>query len=108
MAESLAERWHRRIREEWGFAEEDPHWAGQTPDRGALTGLFRQKYRGGRYSFGYPACPDLEANSILGELLGAEAIGIECNEDTGWQYHPEQTTSAIICHHPQAKYFVAR
>ncbi len=108
MAESLAERWHRRIREEWGFADEDPHWAGQTPDRTALTGLFRQKYRGGRYSFGYPACPDLEANAILGELLGAEAIGIECNEDTGWQYHPEQTTSAIICHHPQAKYFVAR
>ncbi|WP_020377152.1 methionine synthase [Candidatus Microthrix parvicella] len=108
MAEALAERWHRRIREEWGFADEDPAWDGSSPDRTALTGLFRQKYRSGRYSFGYPACPDLEDNAILAELLDAESIGIECNEDTGWQYHPEQTTSAIICHHPRAKYFVAR
>ncbi|MEZ5381867.1 MAG: methionine synthase [Microthrixaceae bacterium] len=108
MAEALAERWHRRIREEWGYADEDPEWGGNTPDRGALSGLFRQKYRGGRYSFGYPACPDLEANATLADLLDAKSLGIECDEDTGWQYHPEQTTSAIICHHPQAKYFVAR
>ena len=63
---------------------------------------------GGRYSWGYPACPDLEDNAKVGELLGAEHIGVECNEETSWQYQPEQTTSALICHHPRAKYFVAR
>ena len=91
--------WHRRIREEWGFADED----GPT-----LAGLFRQQYRGGRYSWGYPACPDLEDNERVAELLGADRIGIEVSEETGFQYQPEQTTSAIICHHPKAKYFVAR
>jgi 5-methyltetrahydrofolate--homocysteine methyltransferase len=99
MAEALAELWHRRIREEWGFAGED----GPT-----LVGLFRQQYRGGRYSWGYPACPDLEDNATVAGLLGAERLGLEVSEDTGWQYQPEQTTSAIICHHPRAKYFVAR
>ena len=99
MAEALAEYWHRRIREEWGFADEDGP---------SLAGLFRQQYRGGRYSWGYPACPDLEDNAKVAELLGAEHIGVECNEDTSWQYQPEQTTSALICHHPRAKYFVAR
>ncbi|MFM7063181.1 MAG: methionine synthase [Actinomycetes bacterium] len=108
MAEALAELWHRRIREEWGFADQDPEWSGATPDRAALTGLFRQKYRGGRYSWGYPACPDLEDNEKVGELLDVGRIGVTCDEDTGFQYQPEQTTSAIICHHPQAKYFVAR
>ena len=98
MAEALAELWHRRIREEWGFASED----GPT-----LSGLFRQQYRGGRYSWGYPACPDLEDNLKVAELLEAERIGIEVSEATGFQYQPEQTTSAIILHHPQAKYFVA-
>ncbi|HVE93469.1 MAG TPA: vitamin B12 dependent-methionine synthase activation domain-containing protein, partial [Acidimicrobiales bacterium] len=97
MAEALAELWHRRVREEWGFAAED----GPT-----MTGLFRQQYRGGRYSFGYPACPDLEDNVKISELLGAERIGVECSEETAFQYHPEQTTSALILHHPQAKYFV--
>ena len=99
MAEALAELWHRRIREEWGFADEDG------PD---LQGLFRQQYRSGRYSWGYPACPDLEDNVKVAELLGAERIGLEVSEDTGFQYQPEQTTSALICHHPRAKYFVAR
>jgi 5-methyltetrahydrofolate--homocysteine methyltransferase len=99
MAEALAEYWHRRIREEWGFAEEDG------PN---LAGLFRQQYRGGRYSWGYPACPDLEDNEKVAELLDAGRIGIEVGEDTGFQYQPEQTTSAIILHHPRAKYFVAR
>jgi 5-methyltetrahydrofolate--homocysteine methyltransferase len=99
MAEGLAELWHRRVREEMGFADED----GPT-----VAGLFRQQYRGGRYSWGYPACPDLEDNEKVAHLLGAERIGIEVNEDTGFQYQPEQTTSAIICHHPKAKYFVAR
>jgi 5-methyltetrahydrofolate--homocysteine methyltransferase len=99
MAEALAELWHRRIREEWGFASED----GPT-----LGGLFRQQYRGGRYSWGYPACPNLEDNATVARLLGAERLGIEVSEETGWQYQPEQTTSAIVCHHPRAKYFVAR
>ncbi|MHB1584801.1 MAG: methionine synthase [Acidimicrobiales bacterium] len=96
MAEALAELWHRRIREELGFADED----GPT-----LTGLFRQQYRGGRYSWGYPACPDLEDNAKVVELLGADRIGVTVSE--GFQLHPEQTTDAIVCHHPQAKYFVA-
>ena len=99
MAEALAEYWHHRIRSEWGFVDED----GPT-----VAGLFRQQYRGGRYSWGYPACPDLEDNARVAEILEAGRIGIEVNEDTGWQYQPEQTTSAIICHHPKAKYFVAR
>ena len=99
MAEALAEYWHHRIRTEWGFVDED----GPT-----LGGLFRQQYRGGRYSWGYPACPDLEDNATVARLLGADRLGIEVSEETGWQYQPEQTTSAIICHHPRAKYFVAR
>jgi 5-methyltetrahydrofolate--homocysteine methyltransferase len=99
MAEALAEHWHHRIRSEWGFVDED----GPT-----LGGLFRQQYRGGRYSWGYPACPDLEDNATVAALLDASRLGIEVGEETGWQYQPEQTTSAIICHHPQAKYFVAR
>jgi 5-methyltetrahydrofolate--homocysteine methyltransferase len=99
MAEALAEYWHHRIRSEWGFVEDDGP---------SLSGLFRQQYRGGRYSWGYPACPDLEDNATVAELLGAGRLGIEVSEETGWQYQPEQTTSAIICHHPQAKYFVAR
>jgi 5-methyltetrahydrofolate--homocysteine methyltransferase len=96
MAEALAEYWHRRIREELGFADQD----GPT-----LTGLFRQQYRGGRYSWGYPACPELEDNAKVVELLGGDRIGVTVSE--GFQLNPEQTTDAIICHHPQAKYFVA-
>jgi len=96
MAEALAEYWHRRIREEWGFAHED----GPT-----LIGLFRQQYRGGRYSWGYPACPNLEDNAKVVELLQGSRIGVEVSE--GFQLHPEQSTLAIVCHHPQAKYFVA-
>jgi 5-methyltetrahydrofolate--homocysteine methyltransferase len=99
MTEALAELWHRRIRVEWGFGDED----GPT-----LHGLFRQQYRGGRYSWGYPACPDLEDNAKVAELLEADRLGIEVSEETGWQYQPEQTTSAIICHHPRAKYFIVR
>jgi len=99
MAEALAEYWHRRIRSEWGFVDEDGPTVG---------GLFRQQYRGGRYSWGYPACPDLEDNATVARLLGAHRLGIDVSEETGWQYQPEQTTSAIVCHHPQAKYFVAR
>ncbi|MFM8625403.1 MAG: methionine synthase [Actinomycetota bacterium] len=99
MAEALAEYWHHRIRTEWGFVDEDGP---------SLSGLFRQQYRGGRYSWGYPACPDLEDNATVARILEAGRIGIDVSEETGWQYQPEQTTSAIICHHPKAKYFVAR
>jgi len=99
MAEALAEYWHHRIRSEWGFVQEDGP---------SIAGLFRQQYRGGRYSWGYPACPDLEDNARVADILEAGRIGIEVNEETGWQYQPEQTTSALICHHPKAKYFVAR
>ncbi|HUQ63313.1 MAG TPA: vitamin B12 dependent-methionine synthase activation domain-containing protein, partial [Acidimicrobiales bacterium] len=97
MAEALAEYWHRRIREEWGFADEDGN---------LVNMLLRQHYRGGRYSWGYPACPDLEDNAKVADLLGADRIGVVVSDD--FQYEPEQTTSAIICHHPKAKYFVAR
>jgi 5-methyltetrahydrofolate--homocysteine methyltransferase len=97
MTEALAEYWHRRVREEWGFAGED----GPT-----LAGLFRQQYRGGRYSWGYPACPDLEDQTKLEDLLGMATIGVALTEE--FHLVPEQATSAIICHHPEAKYFIAR
>jgi 5-methyltetrahydrofolate--homocysteine methyltransferase len=96
MAEALAELWHRRIRQELGYEHEDGP---------SLFGLFRQQYRGGRYSWGYPACPDLTDNAKVAELLGASRVGVVVSE--GFQLHPEQTTDAIICHHPKAKYFVA-
>jgi len=96
MAEATAEYWHRRIREELGFANEDGP---------SLAGLFRQTYRGGRYSWGYPACPDLTDNAKVVELLGGDRVGVTVSE--GFQMEPEQTTDAIICHHPEAKYFVA-
>ncbi|MDQ2727687.1 MAG: methionine synthase, partial [Actinomycetota bacterium] len=99
MTEALAELWHKRIRTEWGFVDEDGE---------SLGGLFRQKYRGGRYSWGYEACPNLEDNAKCAELLGADRIGVEVSEESSWQFHPEQTTAAIIAHHPQAKYFVVR
>ncbi|HZJ48254.1 MAG TPA: vitamin B12 dependent-methionine synthase activation domain-containing protein, partial [Acidimicrobiia bacterium] len=99
MAEALAEMWHRHIRVEWGFGDEDGP---------SLGGLFRQRYRGGRYSWGYPACPDLADNERVATLLDAGRIGVMVGEETGYQYQPEQTTSALIAHHPQAKYFVAR
>jgi 5-methyltetrahydrofolate--homocysteine methyltransferase len=97
MTEALAELWHHRIREELGIAGED----GSRPQI-----LHKQGYRGGRYSWGYPACPDLEDNVKVAELLGADRIGLEVSEDTGFQFQPEYSTSAVICHHPQAKYFV--
>jgi len=99
MTEALAEYWHARIREELGIADDDDP---------TIRGLFRQRYRGGRYSWGYPACPDLEDNLTVSNLLGASRIGVDVGQETGFQYQPEQTTSAIICHHDQAKYFIAR
>ncbi|HVM65133.1 MAG TPA: methionine synthase [Acidimicrobiales bacterium] len=98
MTEGLAELWHRRVREELGIAGGD----------GSVTDVLRrQAYQGGRYSWGYPACPDLEDNLTVATLLDAARIDVEVGAETGYQYQPEQTTSAIICHHPQAKYFVA-
>ncbi|MDP9209188.1 MAG: methionine synthase [Actinomycetota bacterium] len=97
MAEALAEYWHQRVREELGIAGDDA---------ADLEDLFDQGYRGSRYSFGYPACPDLEEQTKLFELLKPERIGVELSEE--FQLHPEQSTSAIIVHHPEAKYFNAR
>jgi 5-methyltetrahydrofolate--homocysteine methyltransferase len=94
MAEAMAEYAHKRIRAEWGFAGED--------DRD-MDKMLQQSYRGGRYSFGYPACPRLEDQVPLLRLLGAERIGVSISDE--WQLHPEQSTSAIVLHHPRAKYF---
>ena len=93
-AEALAEMWHKRIREELNFAHND------APD---LAKLFHQGYQGSRYSFGYPACPNLEDQTRLFELLEPERIDVELSEE--FQLHPEQSTSAIIVHHQDAKYF---
>lgn len=97
LTEALAEHWHARIRGELDFGGED------SPD---LTNILNQEYRGSRYSFGYPACPSLEDQVQLCELLDPERIGVELSEE--FQLHPEQSTSAIIVHHPEAKYFNAR
>ncbi len=94
MAEAMAEYVHKRIRAELGFAGED--------DRD-LDKMLSQGYRGGRYSFGYPACPKLEDQAPLLRLLDAERIGVSISDE--WQLHPEQSTSAIVLHHPRAKYF---
>ncbi|MCD6441204.1 MAG: methionine synthase [Candidatus Marinimicrobia bacterium] len=93
-AEALAKYWHRQIRVELNIVEKD----GSGNDD-----FIAQKYRGSRYSFGYPACPDLAGNRLLIQLLRAERIGVAITE--GNQMTPEQTTSAFIVHHPQAKYF---
>ena len=96
LTEALAEHWHARIREELQVRDQD------APD---LQAIIDQGYRGSRYSFGYPACPDLEQQLQLCELLEPERIGVELSEVS--QLHPEQSTSAIIVHHQEAKYFNA-
>jgi 5-methyltetrahydrofolate--homocysteine methyltransferase len=96
LTESLAEHWHARIREELSVKSDDSN---------DLQGILDQGYRGSRYSFGYPACPDLEQQVQLCELLEPGRIGVELSEE--FQLHPEQSTSAIIVHHPEAKYFNA-
>jgi 5-methyltetrahydrofolate--homocysteine methyltransferase len=93
-AEALAEMWHKRIREELGIAGADAT---------EMVKLFHQGYQGSRYSFGYPACPRLEDQTKIFELLQPERIGVELTEE--FQLDPEQSTSAIIVHHPEAKYF---
>jgi 5-methyltetrahydrofolate--homocysteine methyltransferase len=97
LTEALAEYWHRRVRAELGFAAED----------GPLEEMLsHQSYRGSRYSFGYPACPNLEERAKVVELLKPQRIGVTLSEE--FQLHPEQATDALIVHHPEAKYFNAR
>ncbi len=96
LAEALAEYWHARVRDELGLATQ-----------GSIESMIRdQAYRGGRFSFGYPACPDLADRSKLVSLLRPERIDVTLSEEL--QLHPEQSTDAIIVHHPEAKYFNAR
>jgi 5-methyltetrahydrofolate--homocysteine methyltransferase len=93
-AEALAELWHKHIRQELGIADKDAK---------NLNELFRQGYQGSRFSFGYPACPNLEDQTKLFELLDPSRIDVELTEE--FQLDPEQSTSAIIVHHPEARYF---
>ena len=93
-AEALAELWHKRMRQELGIAGDDAS---------NVRELFTQTYRGSRYSFGYPACPEMSDQDKLFRLLKPERIGCVLTEN--WQIDPEQSTSAIIVHHPEAKYF---
>jgi len=94
MAEAMAEYTHKRIRAELGYAAEESR---------DLEKLLQQEYRGSRYSFGYPACPKVEDQSMILDLLGADRIGIELSDE--FQLHPEQSTSAIVILHKEAKYF---
>jgi 5-methyltetrahydrofolate--homocysteine methyltransferase len=94
LTEALAEYWHARVRRELGLAGSDPD---------SLDGFFRVAYRGARYSFGYPACPDLADRAKVVRLLEPSRIGVELSEEM--QLHPEQSTDAIVLHHPEAKYF---
>ncbi|MGG2463364.1 methionine synthase [Streptomyces sp. RGM 3693] len=97
LAEALAEYWHARVRGELGFAGEDP---------ADVEDMFALKYRGARFSLGYGACPDLEDRAKIADLLQPERIGVQLSEE--FQLHPEQSTDAIVIHHPEAKYFNAR
>ena len=97
LTEALAEYWHARVRSELGYAGQDPT---------NVEDFFKLAYRGARFSFGYPACPDLEQQEQLFELVKPHQIGVKLSEE--FQLHPEQSTSAIMVHHPEAKYFAAR
>jgi 5-methyltetrahydrofolate--homocysteine methyltransferase len=97
LAEALAEYWHARVRSELGFAGEDPS---------EIADMFSLKYRGARFSLGYGACPNLEDRAKIAQLLEPERIGVHLSEE--FQLHPEQSTDAIVIHHPEAKYFNAR
>ena len=94
VTDALAEYWHEVMRRELGIA-------GEKPDD--MTGYVTQGYQGSRYGFGYPACPDLDAHELLFKLLEPEKIGVTLTETM--EMVPEVSTSAIIAHHPQAKYF---
>ena len=93
-AEALAELWHKHMRTELGIGNDD------SPK---IKQLFTQKYRGSRYSFGYPSCPEMQDQELLFRLLEPQRIGCQLTEN--WQIDPEQSTSAIVVHHPKAKYF---
>ncbi|MFF5713494.1 methionine synthase [Streptomyces sp. NPDC012756] len=97
LAEALAEYWHARVRADWGIA-------GASEPTG-LDGMLRTEYQGCRYSLGYPACPDLEDRAKIADLLRPERIGVVLSEE--YQLHPEQSTDAIVVHHPEASYFNA-
>ncbi|MCX5270411.1 methionine synthase [Streptomyces virginiae] len=97
LAEAMAEYWHARVRSELGFGGEDP---------AKVEDMFDLKYRGARFSLGYGACPDLEDRAKIADLLEPERIGVHLSEE--FQLHPEQSTDAIVIHHPEAKYFNAR
>lgn len=97
LAEALAEYWHARVRSELGFSGEDPN---------EIEDMFALKYRGARFSLGYGACPNLEDRAKIADLLQPERIGVHLSEE--FQLHPEQSTDAIVIHHPEAKYFNAR
>ena len=100
LTEALAEYWHRRVREELllpggkAMAADDPE---------QVEEFFRLGYRGARYSLGYGACPNLEDRTKIVELLDPSRINVELSEE--FQLHPEQSTDAIVVHHPEAKYF---
>ncbi|KHF42232.1 MAG: methionine synthase [Saccharomonospora viridis] len=100
LTEALAEYWHRRIRQELRFPSGAPVAAEDPED---VQQFFRLGYRGARFSFGYGACPDLEDRAKIVELLDAGRIGVTLSEE--FQLHPEQSTDAIVAHHPEAKYF---
>lgn len=97
LAEAMAELWHARVRSELGYAGEDPD---------QMAGMFDLAYRGARFSLGYGACPNLEDRAKIADLLEPHRIGVELSEE--FQLHPEQSTDAIVLHHPEAKYFNAR
>jgi 5-methyltetrahydrofolate--homocysteine methyltransferase len=92
--EALAEYWHKRVRQQLGIADHD------SPN---IKDLFKQAYRGSRFSFGYPACPNLQDQEKVLSILPADSIGVSLTEE--WQLDPEQSTSALVCHHPEARYF---
>jgi 5-methyltetrahydrofolate--homocysteine methyltransferase len=96
LAEALAEYWHARVRDELGISAADPQ---------SMDGMFRTEYQGCRYSLGYPACPDLADRAKIADLLRPERIGVHLSEE--FQLHPEQSTDAIVVHHPEAGYFNA-
>ncbi|MER7539954.1 methionine synthase [Streptomyces sp. NPDC097704] len=97
LTEALTEFWHARVRRELGFGDEDPE---------DLRDMFALRYRGARFSLGYGACPDLDDRAKIAELLQPERIGVVLSEE--FQLHPEQSTDALVVHHPEATYFNAR
>jgi len=96
-AEALAELWHKKIREELGIDDKDSL---------EIKRLFSQGYQGSRFSFGYPACPNLEDHKKLFDLLKPERIGVTMTDE--FMLNPEQSTDAIIVHHPEARYFLIK